>query len=249
MMVSIHDFLGQLHVSYTNETSITGYFKTIAHLSDICHKDQFSKIVSGFYLNTSKIQGLARLSYFVNPKMVDSESYIIEFLRKNGISVHKIGLSPSPLVITKGYKWPQEEEKRLRVFLATYTRVGLEMMKQNLHHSRCLMATYRFQVRWASLDIRNHFNKSLEVLSPTYNSWDSRERMLFLSALAEWPLRTQVDWAHFMVNLILPYDFNTVFRDSDYSHYSNPLSISEINHIVKQVGLQIDDDWTPNALS
>ena len=130
-----------------------------------------------------------------------------------------------------------------------YTKIGLEMMRNNLYHSRCLMATYRFQVRWASLDIRNHFKRSFKILSPTFNSWDNKERDSFLSALEEWPRRQQVDWAHFMVNLILPGDYNAVFRDPNYSHYPHPLSIAEINHFIRLFEFQIRDDWFPNALS
>jgi hypothetical protein len=198
----------------------------------------------GVYLNASKIQGSARLSYFVDSKKIESESNMIKLLRKNGISVNRIGRSPSSIEVTKGYKWPQKKEQELRRFLVDYTVIGLEMMKNNLHHSRCLMATYRFQIRWASLDIRDHFMKSLETLSPTYKSWENKKRNLFLSSLAEWPLQTQVDWAHFMVNLILPYDFNLYPRDSEYSRSLKPLSIAEINRFVIKYGLQIEDDWT-----
>ena len=249
-MVLIRDYLGQIHVSHTHEKSIQGYFNTVAHLRDLCNRDQFSEMVSGYYINASpKFLGSARLSYFVNPTMTDSESAVIDFLRRNRIKLDSIGSSPSSIVITKGYNWPQEKEQKLRNFLVDYTMIGLEMMKNNLHHSRCLMASYRFQIRWASLDISSHFKKSLEILSSTYKSWNNKKKELFLSALAEWPLRRQVDWAHFMVYLILPYDDNSVFLDPNYSKYKNHLSFSEINHKVKRFGLQIEHDWSPEDIS
>lgn len=248
-MVSIEDYLGQIHVSCENRTTNAGYFKSIDRLAEICNRNQFNQLVTGFYLNVSKIPGSVRLSYFVNPDLENSESHIIELLTKNNVSIEQIGMKLAPLEITLQYKWPIRTEKELRDFLVAYTKVGLEMMRNNLYHSRCLMATYRFQVRWASLDIRNHFKRSFEILSPTFNSWDNKDRDSFLSALEEWPRRQQVDWAHFMVNLILPGDYNTVFRDPNYSRYSNPLSIAEINHFIKIFEFQIGEDWSPNALS
>ena len=132
-----------------------------------------------------------------------------------------------------------------RIYLNLYTQIGLDLLQEDLLQSKILFATYRWQVRKASLPFREHFEPTFMRFSPSYNSFSDEEKQYFFSLLEKWPNPPQVDWAHMMVNMILGCDWNWVFRDPNYLTPDMPLSIPEINKHVRRLGFEIPIDWRP----
>lgn len=142
----------------------------------------------------------------------------------------------------------EEYEERFRNFLSLETQIDLDLIEGDLLHARALSATYRWQVRKASLPLREHFEPAFKKLSSTYNSLSDDEKDQFFVDLHEWPNPPQVDWAHMMVNFVLGADWNQVFSSPYYLTPGNPLSILEINELVSNLGFQIPLDWKPDAV-
>lgn len=135
-------------------------------------------------------------------------------------------------------------EERFRNFLVLETQIGLELIIGNLLQGRILFATYRWQVRKASLPFREHFEPTFKKYSPTYCSLSDDEKDQFFADLEEWPNPPQVDWAHLMVNFVLGCDWR-VFSNPYYLTPRRPLSIPEINRLIRDLGFQIPLDWKP----
>ena len=166
-----------------------------------------------------------------------------EFLLQNDLSVANED-NPRSIVLAENYGGSSYEE-RYRNFLNLQTRIGLELINADLLQAKCLIATYRWQVRKAGLPVRAHFEPTFARDSSTYNSLSSSEKEQFFVDLQEWPNPTQVDWAHFMVNLVLGCDWNYEICGPSYLTPGQPLSIPEINVRLKELEFQIPLGWEP----
>ena len=173
-----------------------------------------------------------------------------EFFRNSGIHEIKEFEPPHKKAIASAYGGMNYEE-RFRNFLANETQIGIELLQGNLLHAKRLFATFRWQVRKATLSFERHFEPTFEKYSPTYNSWTKEEKLQFFRDLKEWPIRYQVDWAHLMVNLILGADWNRAIVHRNYLTPGKPMSISEINKILRKnaMGFQIPPNWKPNSFN
>ncbi len=208
-------------------------------------KHEFEEVITGFYLNITGDYDAVRISYFVN-EMDSGRAVAVfrDYFKKTNLVEITEHESPREIIIARQYGG-QEFEEDFRIYLNLYSQIGLELLQADLLHSRILFATYRWQVRKASLPFRKHFEPTFERFSPTYNSFTEDEKQYFISLLENWPNPPQVDWAHMMVNMIVGYDWMWVFRDPNYLTPDNPLSIPEINKFVRPLGFQIPLDWRP----
>lgn len=226
------------------------YCKTIDILRPILRSREFCGAIAGFYLNHISEQigdqehWLARVSYFVDvPNHSAATSVATKLFSENAVVVAKEN-PPRAITLAANYGGSTFEE-RMRNFLNLETQIGLELMEADLLHARCLFATYRWQVRKAGLSFRTHFEPAFRRHSPTYNGLSDLEKDQFFLDLEEWPNPPQVDWAHMMVNLVLGCDWNGVFRDPNYLTPGRPLSIPQINSIVRELEFQIPLTWKP----
>jgi len=207
------DLFGIFYVKESDGTKWDSYYKTLDALRPLFKDEQFNKIVNGFYLNIYGDFDSVRISYFVdraNSKEV--VSVFKEFFRKHGLLEIKNSEHPREIILAKNYGGKKYEE-RYRNYLVLETQIGLDLIKADLLHARILFATYRWQVRKASLPFKEHFEPIFKKYSPTYNSLSDEEKDKLFTDLAFWPNPPQVDWAHMMVNFVLGYDWNWVFSD------------------------------------
>jgi len=242
-MISKIDLFGIFYIKKPNGTKWESYYKTIDALRPLFDEKEFIKIVKGFYLNICGNFDSVRISYFVSEENVrGAVDKFKRFFKENGIVEIKETEYPQEKLVAKAYGGAEYEE-RFRNFLVLETKIGLDLIKEDLLHARILLATYRWQVRKASLQLKGHFEPAFKKFSSTYNSLSQKEKDQFFADLAEWPNPPQVDWAHMMVNFVLGCDWNSVFSDPNYLTPGKPLSIPEINKLIKNLGLQIPQEW------
>lgn len=243
------DLFGIFHVKKPDVINGVSYYKTLDALRPLFKDKEFNQIIKGFYLNVSgrlpKDFDSVRISYFVDKLNCEKVVVIFkQFFRDNGLLEIKSNEYPHEIILAKNYGGEKYEE-RYRNYLVLETQIGLDLIKTDLLHARILFATYRWQVRKASLPFKEHFEPIFKKYSPTYNSLSDEEKDKLFTDLAFWPNPPQVDWAHMMVNFVLGFDWNWVFSDPNYLTPGKPLSIREINKIVKNLGFQIPLDWKP----
>ena len=239
---------GIFYVKSHDGEQFDSYYRTINLLSPLLSSSRFSETIIGFYLNfisqryRDPCRLSIRISYFVSKSRVsDAQCMFREFLLQNGLT--EAGQeNPLPIVLAKDYGGPSFEEP-FRNFLNLQNRIGLELINGNLLYARCLFATYRWQVRIAGLPIRAHFEPAFRRYSQTYNDLSDSEKDQFFLDLQVWPNPHKVDWAHFMVNLVLGDDWHDEIFGSNYIPPEKPLSIPEINMKLKERGFQIPLDW------
>ena len=247
--VSIDDFRGIFYVRKGPSIKWESYYRTIDALRPILTKETFAAAISGFYLNVCSQYAYQfdslRICYFTSKSSSPlAVSVFKDFFKDHGFLEIRESSSPKQCVVAAEYGG-QEFEKRFRNFLNIETKIGLDLIKSDLLQAKCLFSTYRWRVRKADLPVRAHFEPTFRRDSPTYNGLSESEKDHLLIDLWEWPNPPQVDWAHFMLNLILGCDWKWVFSNPNYITPGKPLPIADINAIVKELGFQIPLDWQP----
>lgn len=238
---------GIFYVKKPNGTRWDSYYRTLEALSPLFRHEEYIKLVDGFYLNICGNFDSVRISYFVHEANSEKALLVFKtFFEKNGISEIKDSEPPRKIILAEAYGG-EEYEERFRNFLSLETQIGLELISGNLLQARILFATYRWQVRKASLPFREHFEPTFQRYSTVYNFLSDREKDQFFDDLQMWPNHLQVDWAHMMVNFVLGCDWNRALFLPNYLTPGKPLSISEINLILQKSNLefQIPPDWKP----
>jgi len=246
--ISKDDLWGISYVKKPDGIKWDSYYKTLNVLRPLFKGKEFIKIINGFYLNVCERNlDSVRISYFVHKSnSKKAVSIFKQFFINNGLEEIKDSEPPKEIVLANNYGG-EELEECFRNFLALETQIGLELINGNLLNARILFATYRWQVRKASLPFKKHFEATFKKYSPTYNSFSSEEKDKFFTDLEKWPNPLQVDWAHMMVNFVLGCDWNYVFSDPNYITPEKPFSIFEINEILNRDNLdfEIPLDWKP----
>jgi len=246
--VSTDDLFGIFYIKKTDGKRWNGYYRTLGVLRPLFRDKEFLETISGFYLNIfGEDFDSVRISYFVD-KANSSKAVTIfkQFFKNNGLLEIKAFETPRETIRAEQYGG-KAYESRFRNFLVLETQIGLELMDGDLFHARILFATYRWQVRKASLSFKEHFEAAFKKYSPTYNSLSDDEKKQFFLDLEEWPNPPQVDWAHMMVNFVLGCDWNAVLTGPNYLTPGEPLSIPDINEILNSadLGFQIPLNWKP----
>lgn len=247
--ISSGDLFGRFFVKKPEGIQWDSYYKTLDTLRPLFKRKEFNKLAKGFYLNVCGVGprdfDSVRISYFVDKANVEKIVSIFQkFFENNGIMEIQSFTPPREIILARNYGG-EEYEKRFRNFLVLETQIGLELIEGNLLHSRILFVTYRWQVRKASLPFRGHFEPTFKRYSLTYNSLSNDEKDQLFTDLEEWPNPPQVDWAHMMVNFVLGCDWNNALCRPDYLTPGRPLSIPEINRLIRDLGFQIPLDWKP----
>jgi hypothetical protein len=107
------------------------------------------------------------------------------------------------------------------------------------------LATFHWQVMAARRPYKPHFLQTFESQSPFYCSLPEMEKDQFCKDLSHWPNPPQVDWAHFLVNMVLACDWVVPECWKYFLSQTPPLSIARINDLVKEQGFHIPDNWQP----
>jgi hypothetical protein len=231
------DLFGRFFLKLSDNEPFTNYFHTINAIRPLLNSRNWHDVVTGYYINVADNMDTVRLSYFTTSPQ-ELNNCVNSFCLQNHINI-QINESPHLTRTSGGYG---NEELRFRRFLYIYTLIGLDIMQANLLNARCLMATFRLQVMLSRQPYPNHFQRTFEAQSPSYNSLSQKQKSQFWSDLSNWPNPPQVDWAHLMVNMILPGDFR---RWEFFCSPHPPISLEEINKIIISWGFQIPNDWHP----
>jgi hypothetical protein len=232
------DLFARFFLKLPGTSGLDGYYQTLFAAEPFLNTRAWQQAVTGYYLNVGNDNSL-RISYFTDKANIPTQ-VLTNFLAKNPLEYIQKPEKPNQKTVSALYG---EEELRFRRFLTTYTLIGLDIMKADLLHARCLFATFRFQVMLQRQPYRPHFESIFLQHSPSYSSLSAEQLNQFWGDMSNWPNLQQVDWAHMFVNMVLG-------RDWRIGVFLNPqpaLTYKQINDILlkNQMGFQIPDNWTP----
>lgn len=237
--ISENDLFGRFFLKKPDGIQYRNYYSTIVAICPLLHRNDWKECVTGYYINVAGDMDAVRLSFFT----VDPQNALKckdNFCLVNNIVEIQPCEHPHKTRISEGYG---SEELRFRNFLYMYTLIGIDLIIADLLNARCLFATFRLQVMRSRQAYKPHFEGTFEKHSQTYLSLSEEGKEQFWSDLSNWPNPPQVDWAHMMVNMILPGDF--VPNWNEFLSQKPALTVGEINQIVAPMDFQIPVDWEP----
>lgn len=237
--LSENDLFGRFFLKKPNGIKFDNYYNTIIELRSLFDSEDWEKYVTGYYINVAGDMDTVRLSYFtVDPQKVSKCKD--DFCLSNNIVESQPLIIPHKTRISKPYGG---EELRFRKFLYMYTLIGLDLLKADLLNARILFVTFRLQVMRSRQAYKPHFEGTFEKHSQIFLSLSDEDKKQFRDDLSNWPNPPQVDWAHMMVNMILPGDFQ---KWNDFLSPKPAMTFEEINRIIAPVwNFQIPNGWSP----
>jgi hypothetical protein len=230
---SENDLFGRFFLKKPSGIKYDNYYSTIDAIYPLLQSNDWKQCVTGYYINVAGNMDAVRLSFFTS----DTQKALKckdGFCSNNNVVEIQPCEYPHEAKISEGYGG---EELRFRKFLHNYTLIGIDLMNEDLLNARCLFATFRLQIMRARQEYKPHFEGTFEKHSQIYLSLSEKDKEQFWSDLSNWPNPPQVDWAHMMVNMILPGDF--VGAWNDFLSPKPALTIDEINKIVAPMNFQI----------
>lgn len=236
------DLVGRMFLKTPGKAGIQNYYTTISTLRPFLQSPVWQESTTGFYINFSREipdEKTARITYFTGCPERTNCILKKELLSGDAFTLRRCE-NPVQVRVSEQYGG---EELRFRRFLCTYTAIGLDIMQKDLFHARCLMAIFRLQVMIARKAYRPHFEPTFASQSKAYNILSDNEKQQFWADLAYWPNPRQVDWAHMMVNMVLPGDFNWTGRWAMFLKKQPAMTIDKINEYVNPFELQIPREW------
>lgn len=233
-IVDNNDLFGRFFLRKYGTSGIDGYYASLFALEPLLRSREWN-VTKGYYLNIEP-EDSVRLSYFIPPGK-DAVKLVGDFIKQNGLEYTKKTELPTLTKISKHYGG---DELRFRKFLSTYAPIGLDIMKADLLHARCLFATFRFQVAPLRKPYRPHFEDTFSKQSIYYRLLLEKDKEEFWKDMSHWPNPRQVDWAHMFVNMVLGCDYFLQRRKA--------LSIPEINKILSKNSLsfEVPEGWDPS---
>lgn len=235
------DLFGRFFLKAPDGGRFSGYYCSVNAIRPLVGSKEWLKYVTGFYINVTGDYDAVRLSYFTTYSDQTIE-VVNHFVAKHKLINIQNPEIPHQEKISESYGG---EELRFRRFLLTYTLIGLDIMQADLLNARCLFATFRWQVMRARKPYKPHFERTFEKHSTCYNSLLSAEKDLFWRDLDHWPNPPKVDWAHFFVNMVLGCDWNEKETWKIFLSPREPLSIQEINRLIREQDFKIPQNWSP----
>lgn len=229
MKISEEDFLVRYFFRCENTYKIHGYFSCVNRLTELFRNDKFKKSLSGFYYNISDGLNSVRLSIF-SPSDHETDRIITKYMSDNSDILIFKKIEPKKVFFSKNYGGT---EIRFRTFLHNYAQISLDLLDYDLLYSRNLVAKYRFEYSIIRKSSRSLFEPAFEKHSEYYNSLSQEEKDQVLLDLNFW--HRGADWAHMMVNALLPGDLNPAL----IKHRVN------FRKLLDQIYLEYDDAWVP----
>ncbi len=213
------------------------YFGAIKKITSFVIDEKWKSLVTGFYINTDATMGAVRLSYFtqVPHKLV---KYNEKVFANKGLNLLRTE-GPEQIRISDEYG---REELRFRRFLSTYTSIALELMEVDLQEARRHIATFRWKITRPHWGCLSHFVPFFQRCSAFFNDLSAKKRSQFIEDL------DHLDWAHFLVNMILPEDWLPIHQEL-FSTPHPPLTNQEISILTRGMDLEIPDNWSPEKFS
>jgi hypothetical protein len=237
--ISEDDLFGRFFLKKPNGIKANSYYNTIDELRPLLNGEGWKECITGYYINVAGAMDAVRLSFFT----ADPQNALKckeDFCLANDVVEAQPCEHPHKRKISEKYGG---EELRFRKFLHMYTSIGLDLLMADLLNARCLFATFRLQVMRSRQAYKPHFEGTFEKHSQTYLSLSEEAKEQFWNDLSNWPNPPQVDWAHMMVNMILPGDFVQYWNE--FLSPKPALTVGKINQIVAPMNFQIPVGWNP----
>lgn len=254
--LTTNDLFGRIFLRCSDLRPIDGYFACLNSIRPLLENHEFKSSTPGFYVNISEGINSVRLSYFTNNK-TETERVIQKFLKQNT----SIGLfkqeDPHATKVSERYSG---EELRFRNFLHTYTQIGLDLLEYDILYSRRLLAEYRLTYSPQKISCGPLFEPAFTKHSLFFNQLYSSSVKQLWKDLNYWhPISNKkyvADWAHFLVNMLLPGDWiyikdprtgKLLFGDL-FLRPTPKLPIAGVQKIqmLRMFNLDIPDNWSPN---
>ena len=239
--ISENDLFGRSFLKKPDGARYYNYYSTIDSIRPLLQSKDWNEYVTGYYVNVSGNMDAVRLSFFADDPQ-NALKCKDDFCSANNIVEIQPCEYPHKFKVSEDYGG---EELRFRKFLHMYTLIGIDLINSDLLNARCLFVTFRLQVMRSRQEYKPHFEGTFEKHSLTYSSLSVEDKEQFWSDLSNWPNPPQVDWAHMMVNMILPGDFVRAREWNDFLTPKPALSIAKINQKIAPMNFQIPVGWEP----
>jgi hypothetical protein len=211
-----------------SDIPIEGYFGCIKAIKPLLVNLDSNSSTSGFYINISGNESnhlnVVRFTFFTYN--TQEAKKIIDMFLSNNTNVVSLSLEdfgdekfkePMECKISDGYGG---EEIRFRNFLNTYTHIGLDLLDYDILYSRRLVAEYRLTYSPQRISCRPLFEPPFVKHSKFFDKLDDYSIEQLWNDLNFW--HSKGDWAHFLVNMLLPGDW--IFASEDFQRFFlNPM--------------------------
>ncbi len=242
--LTVDDLFGKVFLRYDDIRTIEGYLQCIDLIRPLFEITEFISSTPGFYINISNPNDV-RLSYFTNNKSV-TKRIITNFLEKNNSLRLVKSSEPRNTQISKLYGG---EELRFRKYLHTYTQVGLDLLQYDRKFVKQLVAEYRLTYSPQKISCRPLFEPVFRKLSYYFNQLEPSCIAQLWRDLDYWhPIKNSryiADWAHFLVNMLLPGDW--IYIPEYTALFVNPTPKPPIMGEQKKQMLELFFSEMPNA--
>lgn len=254
--LTTNDLCGRIFFRCSDLRPIDGYFSCLNSVKSLLESPNFKSSTPGFYINVSEGVNSVRLSYFTSNR-AETEGAIQGFSDENSnIRIFKRE-EPHVAEVSRRYGG---EELRFRKFLHTYTQIGLDLLDYDILYSRRLLAEYRLTYSPQKISCRPLFEPAFTKHSLFFNQLHSSSVKQLWKDLNYWhPISAKeyvADWAHFLVNMLLPGDWiyikdprtgKLLFGDL-FLRSTPKLPIAGVQKIqmLRMFNLDIPDNWSPN---
>ena len=206
-LITIDDFSARIYTITGGGETLDDYYKTVFLLSDFLKSSEWKSSVSGFYLNAIKREPYnytVRIAYMVNGMTSQPvECYQAYALRKKLVTAGYDELKPPAGLYTDYYGG---DELAFRRYLATYSWIGIDLLRNGFEESTRLFSDLRKQPR---ATYRPFLESFFLDKSPYFSSLTKGEQAEFWAAFVSWP-KSSADWAHMMVNMMIGRDQKSV---------------------------------------
>lgn len=246
---SIDDLLGILFLRSQDLRPINGYFECINLIRPLLDKLDSQSHASGFYLNVGNARlNSVRLSYFTNHES-KTQKVINDFLKGNSNVTAFDFKKPKKI----DFSYYCDNELRFRRFLCTYTKIGLDLLDFDILYSRRLVAEYRLVYSPQKISCRPLFEPIFRKHSNFFNQLNASNKRQLWEDLNYWhPIpKTEfiADWAHMMVNMLLPGDW--IYMKKYFDLFLNripkqPITGRKKAEMLKLFNLDLPEGWNRN---
>ncbi len=240
--ISESDLFGRVFVRSSCTMPIEGYFETLGLLSPLLDAAAFRRHVKGFYLNVAGNCDSVRLSYFTASaggalRCIDEligEADLMQFRQEE----------PRSEQVSKDYGG---QELRFRRYLFLYTLIGVDLLRYDVAYARRLAAQYRLVFSPQRVSSKLIFEPAFQKHSATYAKLSKPLQDQLWQDLNYWHSSWE-DWAHMMVNMLLPGDW-IYSRDPAvarlFRHRRDPIVANDRAKLLESIGLDLPHNWNP----
>ncbi|HEX76291.1 MAG TPA: hypothetical protein G4O12_06900 [Dehalococcoidia bacterium] len=224
------------------------YFSCLNLIRPLLGSPDFKVSTPGYYLNYNDYS--VRLTCFTNNER-KTKGTIDNFLKENVYIALFKSKQPKVGNIAEGYGG---DNSRFRRFLSAYTQIGLDLLNYDNLYSRRLVAEYRLTYSTQKISCKPLFEPAFTKHSKFFNQLDTQSVEQIWKDLNFWhPIPKEpkcvADWAHFLVNMLLPGDYIHASKFKELFTNPNPrppIIDSQKEQMLRLFNIDMPNNWSPN---